>query len=295
MPGGHTLDGHIFYTPSGRVFRFPDAWYVLDWDGQEIRWERLMDCENAKRLNLRGFFERVGHAGFFGLSFDGRLYDENEGTWADLTPGLRGLSELIRVAPDGETLLVTQLTSPHKLWRVNLATRQWELVVSWDPPWDAALRQEALKFIRPRSLPRRFREIGRDDKGLVLVSRHACFRIQWNACQDRLRLKCLAGDAPAARRAFEPAAGPPGAGYTLNVARWEDGSRAWLDSRGLLHLQSSDSRLPEASLVLNPPFVSGWLSDGRRWGSPYFVGEHPRSPASSIHNEVLQPFVARLR
>ena len=152
------------------------------------------------------------------------------------------------------------------------------LVVSWDPPWDAALRQsKCSKFIRPRSLPRRFREIGRDDKGLVLVSRHACFRIQWNACQDRLRLKCLAGDTPAARRAFEPAAGPPVAGYTLNVARWRTAAERG-SIRGLLHLQSSDSRLPEASLVLNPPFVSGWLSDGRRWGSPYFVGEHPSAP-----------------
>lgn len=85
------------------------------------------------------------------------------------------------------------------------------------------------------------------------------------------------------------------AGYRLQTARWEDGSQAWIDSRGLLHLRSSHPRLPEATLVLEPQDISGWCSDGRRWGSEYFIGDHARSLAADIHRDILEPFVARLQ
>jgi hypothetical protein len=163
-------------------------------------------------------------------------------------------------------------------------------------PPDLPLRRLALRFINARSLSRRIRAIGRDDLGLILVSRRACFRIELDSRQARLTMRqVVAGEKVALRRAFEPAAGPPGTRFELRVARWEDGSRAWLDSRGLLHLQSPDSRVPEATLVLDASCVSGWASDGRRWGSSYYVGEDRRSPASAVVEQILHPFLAGLR
>ena len=59
----------------------------------------------------------------------------------------------------------------------------------------------------------------------------------------------------------------------LQVARWEDGSLAWLDSRGMLHLKSSDRSIPEVTLVLRDGALAGWTSEGRTFGMAYFAGE----------------------
>jgi hypothetical protein len=85
------------------------------------------------------------------------------------------------------------------------------------------------------------------------------------------------------------------AGFQLRTAQWSDGSRAWLDSRGLLHLRSSDAGIPEITFVLNVSHVAGWCSDGRFFGETYYIGDHPRASAARVYREVLEPFLARLR
>jgi hypothetical protein len=54
---------------------------------------------------------------------------------------------------------------------------------------------------------------------------------------------------------------------------WKDGSEAIMDSRGLLHLKSSDDRIPEITIVLviNQPSAC-WASDGVVCGNSYFTG-----------------------
>lgn len=66
---------------------------------------------------------------------------------------------------------------------------------------------------------------------------------------------------------------PKGVGYTLQQVTWSGGSRAVLDSRGLLHLQSSDPAIPEVTLVLYESHLSGWCSTGEVWGRDFFLDE----------------------
>ena len=73
-----------------------------------------------------------------------------------------------------------------------------------------------------------------------------------------------------------------------------DGSRAVLDSRGMLHLRSSQAAIPELTLVLCTVALAGWCADGRWFGTPYFIGEHVPTPAAAIYEEVLKPFAAVL-
>jgi hypothetical protein len=94
---------------------------------------------------------------------------------------------------------------------------------------------------------------------------------------------------------FRETATPRGAGYRLSLAEWADGSRAVLDSRGLLHLKSSDAAIAELTMVLGQKGISGWCSDGRVWGKEFFVGDVPRTGAKQIFEEVLRPFIRRLR
>ncbi|MCE5279453.1 MAG: hypothetical protein ABFD92_02390 [Planctomycetaceae bacterium] len=64
-------------------------------------------------------------------------------------------------------------------------------------------------------------------------------------------------------------------GFQVRVAGFKDGSRVWIDSRGLLHLRSSNPKLPELSLVMVSQGNTGaWASDGSWCGLEYFIGDH---------------------
>jgi len=68
----------------------------------------------------------------------------------------------------------------------------------------------------------------------------------------------------------------------LRRAEWADGSRAFLDKRGLLHLRSSDPSIPEVSLVLaESSRLPAWTSDGKLIGPAYFIGDHAYAPGDT--------------
>jgi hypothetical protein len=81
-------------------------------------------------------------------------------------------------------------------------------------------------------------------------------------------------------------------GFQLHCATWPDGSAAFLDSRGLLHLRSCNSSVPEATLVLAEGRMAGWVASGRFWGTTYFVPrDRPRIAVPEFVEQVLKPFV----
>ena len=84
-------------------------------------------------------------------------------------------------------------------------------------------------------------------------------------------------------------------GYRLSIAEFGDGSRAWLDSRGLLHLASSDTAVPECTLVLTDGPLAGWLSDGRVFGPEYWLDGQTPSRALVVKRNCLAPFGSKLK
>jgi hypothetical protein len=85
---------------------------------------------------------------------------------------------------------------------------------------------------------------------------------------------------------------PPGVGCTLHVTEWPNGSKAFLDSRGLLHLKSHDPSLPEVSLILSDGEVAGWTSDGYVCG-PSFFFEDQRPPTPQKVFDRIEAFLSR--
>lgn len=83
--------------------------------------------------------------------------------------------------------------------------------------------------------------------------------------------------------------------YSLHKAQWSDGSYALLDSRGLLHLQSSDTSIPQITLILFQADVSGWCSNGDFFGPEYFIAPHQGKSPIMIYETVFVPFLRRLR
>lgn len=79
---------------------------------------------------------------------------------------------------------------------------------------------------------------------------------------------------------------------------WTDGSEAWVDSRGLLHLRSSDKTLPEISIVLVINVATTcWASDGVVSGSTYFTGgdKTTNMPEAEFYEKYIQRFINTLR
>ncbi|MCX6316990.1 MAG: hypothetical protein NTW29_06850 [Bacteroidetes bacterium] len=78
---------------------------------------------------------------------------------------------------------------------------------------------------------------------------------------------------------------------------WKDGSRAVIDSRGLLHLRSADSTIPEVTLVLIlAASVAGWASDGNKTGNPYFFRDDTTNYVRNefFYEKYLHSFIQRI-
>ncbi|MCF6314403.1 MAG: hypothetical protein L3J39_18285 [Verrucomicrobiales bacterium] len=83
-------------------------------------------------------------------------------------------------------------------------------------------------------------------------------------------------------------------GYRLRSAKFDDGSVALLDSRGMLHLKSIDPDIPEITLVLNDGPLSGWISTGEFFGEAYFIGNHESISAMRVYDYVAK-FCGKIR
>lgn len=80
---------------------------------------------------------------------------------------------------------------------------------------------------------------------------------------------------------------------------WLDGSEAWIDSRGLIHLRSSDKTLPEITIVniIGSVNTACWASDGTVSGSSYFTGADKKSsmPEEEFYTKYIRRFIDTLK
>jgi hypothetical protein len=152
--------------------------------------------------------------------------------------------------------------------------------------------------ILPQEVRRHFKGVFVDGQGrLGLIARRQKEAVICLSAQKELLLESRRGAAADKRyvKYFEITAAPPGVGYELRAARWSDGSVAWLDSRGMLHLKSSDKSLPEVTLVLRNGRMAGWISTGQTFGKAYFAGEPFPGMEVVVYEKILKSFVARLQ
>jgi len=84
-------------------------------------------------------------------------------------------------------------------------------------------------------------------------------------------------------------------GFRLHCATWPDGSTAWLDSRGMLHLKSADLAVPQVTLVLPADgTLAGWSSDGHVYGPRFYHGLRTSWGGGHLE-ELIRRFAERLR
>ncbi len=79
---------------------------------------------------------------------------------------------------------------------------------------------------------------------------------------------------------------------------WDDGSEAVIDSRGLLHLRSSDPEIPEMTIVLALGKTTAcWAADGIVAGSAYFyeLKKYPVITCAEFYKKYIQRFIDKLQ
>lgn len=293
-----TIPAHTSWVHD-RFFRGPGGWYALSHDGVNTRFELVVGSTDRRVHDLVTMFDVAGVQGPVGLQTNGDLWFSADGTVKrpqhGLKPGVRSLA----VARNGQWLVAWGSPAIHsggygdgnrQLIDVLRGTAQ---AVSGE--LRPAVEPELRSFIAPRTLRVRFRGIYADGNALVLISKNGTHLRFRNAYTSRHALDLVPTQAkPIEFVAFESVARPQGASYSLRVAQWRDGSRAFLDSRGLLHLKSSSSSVADATLVLYEGPTACWTSDGRMCGPDYFTGGKANTNVESVFNEVICRFASLL-
>jgi MoxR-vWA-beta-propeller ternary system protein len=253
----------------GRYFRRRDEMVFASWDGAGIRWDTLVVGRSVPAKDVLSAFDRDG-IGAWVVTRDGRVLTPTGQEYArfDFAP------DHLQISRDHETLLAFG-PGPQKI-SLHLPSRKMQNA--------AQLKNFEQSAVVPptRTLQSAFTAIQLVPGQPLRLQRAKGGWLEVFPSGSQLRLVESVDQGPplpVGARTFSAISSRPALGCTLKVAVWADGTRAWLDSRGLLHLRSSNHDLPSLSLVLHfKGSLAAWCGDGARCGPSFF---HPKPIAES--------------
>ena len=296
-------NGSRFFTSSKR------EWHAMSYNSSGICFEKVpLRGPELSGIILR-MFDRLGHYGPFGVHLRGSIANLSNQTEWEFTNLGRPQVEVIEISGNGERVLVEQdgekPTYEGKIQRtrrvIHLDSQNVEDDVN-DRYAPLSLRFPSLamwdlkKFRTWETLLHRVIRIAVSEDGKLTLVLKTTTTWQFSATDKGLKLVRKTGLVNLRQTAvFEPAH-HPNVGLSVTMAQWKDGSRAFIDSRGLLVLQSSNKMIPEAAFVLAESDVAVWTSHARLIGSAFFLGPTYSSDDTpqGIMEKILIPFTERL-
>jgi hypothetical protein len=269
-----------------------EKFWFPTWDGQQIKFEpALQGVVDGQPVLV--VFDREGEGPWF-VTGTGAIMSALSGqnVRLPLPPASRHGPDTVRVSLDGNRVFAATLV-PKWACVLDLQTGQVQ---------DRPVRQQHWvpdMLDPPPTLPnwnlyRVIDLLGRCGESLAFCGRKGRWRrITFETWRIMIRDADTPGvDVTWPGLPFSSQPTPPGLGCTLQVAEWPNGSKAFLDSRGLLHLKSHDPSLAEVSLVLSDGEVAGWTSDGLVCGpSFFFEDQRPSNPQKVFRR--IEDFLSR--
>jgi hypothetical protein len=283
-----SLSGQQYTFLRDRFFLKNAVYHAAYYDGANIQLEPV---KNVPKGSI-ALFDRQGLDGPWALTWDWCVVSTVDSSRIEPNPPHAKPQELVKISRCGHRIVTHAIEVRHSHSVMDVNTGRVEAVRTYalhaaEPDVAKCLVTNARHAVR-----RHIDAIaGGPGEPLHLLrrSREAVLEVS-----GQIRLRNLPGRSGRTDWVnFERIPVPRGIRYSLRMARFPDGSRAFLDSRGLLHLVSADPTIPEITLVLSD-IVSAWLSDGRMTGQPIFVGD-ARIRASSEIGEQLLNFTRRLK
>jgi len=286
---------------SGRYFRSvaPAAWHALSFDGRTAHLELAHEILGSNKPHIIGLFDRDQVDGPIGLTSDLELYFSaaKETRTVSGHPGFHMADKMRSISPDGRYVIVDTLPSVvnHPIATIVIDVDRTACTRFENHSHDAEA-WEFRELVHPVNLRHRFVDIYVNTRGsLTLISRK-----KWHFTIDLLQEEIVLRqdknpESVPRRQSFNEVNTGSGASYQLRKATWPDGSAAYLDSRGMLHLKSADPNLPEISFVLKDGHLCGWCSNGSMFGRPYFIGDHEAVSGKTVYETVIKLFCKRLQ
>jgi hypothetical protein len=281
IPAGHR------WIDAG-YFKNSDGFCCLAWGGTAAKWVPLDHLRGKAPLDIvtifDAHFDREIANGWI-VTRDGRV----------LTPLCNEYLQIgrpvdqVRVLDNGRRLLARQ--SNAGTWRlVDLQTKAVKEVRNDDPavigqPVVPPTRNLQANFSAVWAKPGQpLRLMTKRGRWLELILRNGGMLMQ--EVRNELQ-KDLIQRGDAQELSFLPT--PARLGCRLYAAKWPRGNRAWVDSRGLLHLRAADPEVPE--ITLTPTLhgaVAGWSADGHRCGPVFFHGGEIKDEPPALYRIVEQ-------
>jgi hypothetical protein len=280
-----------YHWVHGRFLRVKDRFWFPTWDGQQVKFEPV-SLPNDRVVTV--IFDREGVDGPWFADTNGNITSTatGESRRLPLPATHKHGPDTVRVSLDGHRVFAATLVPK---WACVLDLQTGEVQ-------DRPVRQQHWMpdmLDPPPTLPnwnlyRVIELLGRCGESIAFCGRKGRWR--W-ITRGGGRIVIRDADSSGANVTwpglpFSPMPIPPNLGCTLQVTEWPNGSKAFLDSRGLLHLKSHDPSLAEVSLVLSDGEVAGWTSDGYICGpSFFFEDQRPSNPERVFHR--IEDFLSR--
>lgn len=289
---GRILNPHAWLN--GRFFRGQNHFYFATWDGQNVKLEPVTLPKECVWLNVAGIFDREGLEGPWVLHTSGDIISTTSGEKIKLNvpTGQSVSGSAVTLSKDGHRLYLTlEAIKWNRLY--DLKTGVGKITPTLHSPL------KALDLPPPLPVWNCFRvavSVARLNDGLAICGHKKRWRKLTMHGRGILHIGQLPEqekDKLLAKTSFNTKPQSAQYGCLLQVAEWPGGSKAYLDSRGLLHLKSHDPMVPEISLVLSDGEVAGWSSDGHVCGPQFFFDGVYNSEPSRIFENILQ-FLNRL-
>jgi hypothetical protein len=284
---------------NGRYFRGQNHFYFVVWDGEYVRFELLTLPTTISPQDVILIFDREeDYENPWLLNRSGEMFSSNARQRTKLNyPGIPALDfSSVRVSRSGQRLfvpLVARAVPKDGVGRLFYLSTSQSYVLRRIPK-DQLIEAPAVPVW---NLFRNFEFIAHVKDGIVLHGRKGSLRKLGLNPQNNLVITELSAherEGLINQILFPPSnAAADRRAHTFRTAEWPSGSKAFLDSRGLLHLKSHDSSVPEISLVLSDGEVAGWTSNGHVCGPKFFFEGAQISEPVRVFEHILQ-FIAKL-
>ena len=277
---------------SGRYFRGTDDWYAMAFDGTRVRFEPLRRRDPEEFVLV---FDRQGLDGPWVVTRRGHVVSLVDGSKVPL-PRAAACNFATPVSADGHRIRVRGPHGHGRMYEYIADVRTGNLIIDasvpdgWETLGDASLQVR-------RNVARLYGVDVTESGDLQIVSgRHRCSGLRIEVANDVIVLRSRDYmPRTALFRSFKSVEGPTGTRFSVRMAAWADGSRAYVDSRGLLHLASGDPQIPECTLLLvDHGQTAGWASNGELHGPDRLLGDRISTPAPAFFKHIRR-FAGRLR
>lgn len=276
---------------SGRFLKIGTNWFAV---GIAVERFELVGVPTVPGLTTELVWESPNWPAPLAMSFELGVHCLGDPPEQISPPGPASFVGLLRKSWDGAKLAVRAKPKGLNVEHQYLVELRRGEITQLAGDLEARLEPGAAQFLRrSQNVRNRYNSIGVTMGGSLLVkTRGVEFqltmpkgipRLQWDKPNSYASSNSRERWEP-----FEQVPPPSGARFRLQKAEWPDGSAAYLDQRGMLHLKSSDPAIPEVTLVMKDGMVSAWASTDEFLGNAYFIGDHtPRAP------EVFLGYVSR--